>query len=92
MRVDHHLEAGSGISVTAAPAADNPTVIIQVESLGKQVVSPEGPLVILDNIGFSIANALESRLSGAPFTVSAGLLYTQLCRITDFVRAFAPPW
>ncbi len=52
MRVDCEQEAGSGVSVTATPALDNPAAIIRVENLSKQVVSPEGPLVILDRDRF----------------------------------------
>ena len=57
MRVDHDQEAGSGISVATAPLLDNSTAdcIVRAEHLGKQVVSPEGTLVILDDISFAIA-------------------------------------
>ena len=56
MRVDHDLEAASGVSVTAAPSVDNQSTsgIVRAERLSKQVVSPEGPLLILDDINFSI--------------------------------------
>lgn len=74
MRVDYEQEAGSGVSVTATPASDNPAAIIQVENLGKQVVSPEGPLVILDDIGFSIAKGESVAVVGASGSGKSTLL------------------
>lgn len=74
MRVDHKQEAGSGISVAATPALDNPTPIIEVEGLGKQVVSPEGPLAILDDISFSIAKGESVAVVGASGSGKSTLL------------------
>jgi putative ABC transport system ATP-binding protein len=74
MRVDYEQEAGSGVSVAAAPASDNPVTIIQVENLGKQVASPEGPLVILDDIHFSIAKGESVAVVGASGSGKSTLL------------------
>ncbi|HRY17000.1 MAG TPA: ABC transporter ATP-binding protein [Candidatus Competibacteraceae bacterium] len=76
MRVDHNLEAGSGISVASVFASDNPvaSAIIQVEDLGKQVVSPEGPLIVLDAIGFSIAKGESVAVVGASGSGKSTLL------------------
>lgn len=74
MRVDHHLEGSRGISVAAAPVSDNLTAIIQVEGLGKQVVSPEGPLVILDDICFSIFRGESVAVIGASGSGKSTLL------------------
>lgn len=35
--------------------------MVRVEQLGKQVISPEGPLLILDNLHFSIARGERGR-------------------------------
>ena len=74
MRVDCEQEAGSGVSVTATPALNNPTAIIRVENLSKQVVSPEGPLVILDDIGFSIGKGESVAVVGASGSGKSTLL------------------
>ncbi|MCB1821965.1 MAG: ABC transporter ATP-binding protein [Candidatus Competibacteraceae bacterium] len=76
MRVDHEPEAGRGVSVVALSASDNPVVetIIRVEGLGKQVVSPEGPLVILDAIGFDIARGESVAVVGASGSGKSTLL------------------
>jgi putative ABC transport system ATP-binding protein len=74
MRVDHHLEAGSGISVAATAAAGNPIAIIQAENLGKQVVSPEGPLIILSAISFHIAQGESVAVVGASGSGKSTLL------------------
>ncbi len=42
--------------------------------------------------GFSLATALEFRLSELPFTATAGLSYTQLYGKADNVKAPSPPW
>ena len=76
MRVDLDREAGSGISVTAAPRSDNRAVdrIVRVERLSKQVVSPEGPLVILDDISFGIARGESVAVVGASGSGKSTLL------------------
>jgi len=76
MRVDHDLEAGSGVSVAVAPSSGNPDTeaIIQVEGLGKQVVSPEGPLVILDALDFRIAKGESVAVVGASGSGKSTLL------------------
>ncbi|MCB1824692.1 MAG: ABC transporter ATP-binding protein [Candidatus Competibacteraceae bacterium] len=76
MRVDHDLEATSGVSVTATPSADNqPTgSIVRAERLGKQVVSPEGPLLILDDINFSIGKGESVAVIGASGSGKSTLL------------------
>jgi putative ABC transport system ATP-binding protein len=76
MRVDHDREAASGISVTARPVSGNPTAdaMIRVEGLGKQVVSPEGPLVILADISFSIARGDSVAVVGASGSGKSTLL------------------
>ena len=74
MRVECEREAGSGVSVAAASALDNPAVIIQVENLSKQVVSPEGPLVILDDISFSIGKGESVAVVGASGSGKSTLL------------------
>jgi putative ABC transport system ATP-binding protein len=76
MRVDHDREATSGISVTARPVSDNPTAdaMIRVEGLGKQVGSPEGPLVILADISFSIARGDSVAVVGASGSGKSTLL------------------
>ena len=76
MRVDLDREAGSGISVTAAPRSDNRAAdrIVRVERLSKQVVSPEGPLVILDDISFGIARGESVAVVGASGSGKSTLL------------------
>lgn len=76
MRVDHDQGVGSGVSVTAAPSLDNPTAdcIVRVERLGKQVVSPEGPLVILDDISFGIVRGDSVAVVGASGSGKSTLL------------------
>lgn len=76
MRVDHDLEAGSGVSVAAMSASDNPIrdAIIRVEDLGKQVISPEGPLLILDAIRFDIAKGESVAVVGASGSGKSTLL------------------
>ncbi|HOW77183.1 MAG TPA: ABC transporter ATP-binding protein [Candidatus Competibacteraceae bacterium] len=74
MRVECEQEAGSGVSVAAASVWNNPAAIIQVENLSKQVASPEGPLVILDDIGFSIAKGESVAVVGASGSGKSTLL------------------
>ena len=76
MRVDLDREAASGISVTAAPRSDNQTTdcIVRVERLSKRVVSPEGPLVILDDINFGIARGESVAVVGASGSGKSTLL------------------
>ena len=74
MRVECEQEAGSGVSVAAASVWNNPDAIIQVENLSKQVASPEGPLVILDDIGFSIAKGESVAVVGASGSGKSTLL------------------
>ncbi|MBL8259131.1 MAG: ABC transporter ATP-binding protein [Candidatus Competibacteraceae bacterium] len=76
MRVDLDREAGSGISVTAAPRADNREAdcIVRAERLVKRVASPEGPLVILDDISFGIARGESVAVVGASGSGKSTLL------------------
>jgi len=76
MRLNRDLEAGSGISVTAAPRSDNRLAdgIVRAEHLGKQVPSPEGPLVILDDISFAIARGESVAVVGASGSGKSTLL------------------
>ena len=74
MRVECEQAAGSGVSVAAASVLNNPDAIIQVENLGKQVVSPEGPLVILDQINFSIGKGESVAVVGASGSGKSTLL------------------
>ena len=76
MRVDHDREAGSGISATAAAGSDNRAAdcIVRAENLGKQVVSPEGPLRILDDVSFDIARGQSVAVVGASGSCKSTLL------------------
>ena len=76
MRVDHDSEAGSGVSVAARSASGNPVAetIIRVEALGKQVVSPEGPLIILDALHFNIFKGESVAVVGASGSGKSTLL------------------
>ena len=75
MRVDSDQTAGSGVSVTAAPQSDNQTdCMVRVESLRKQVISPEGPLVILDDIHFTIQRGESVAVVGASGSGKSTLL------------------
>jgi len=64
------------ISVAATPASDNLTAdpMVRVEQLGKQVVSPEGPLVILDDINFTIMRGESVAVVGASGSGKSTLL------------------
>lgn len=77
MRVEHDpQDTGNGISVAASPASDNPAAdaMVRVEHLGKQVISPEGPLVILDDINFSIRPGESVAVVGASGSGKSTLL------------------
>ncbi len=75
MRVESDRETGSGISVTAAPPSDNRTeAMVRVENLRKEVLSPEGPLVILDDIHFQIGRGESVAVVGASGSGKSTLL------------------
>ncbi|MBL8258239.1 MAG: ABC transporter ATP-binding protein [Candidatus Competibacteraceae bacterium] len=75
MRVDVDQEAGSGVSVTGAPRSDNRSeTIVRAENLRKQVISPEGPLVILDAIHFQIGRGERVAVVGASGSGKSTLL------------------
>lgn len=76
MRVDHEQGTESGIKLTTRPAANNSTtdIMIRVEGLSKQVVSPEGPLVILTAIDFSIVQGERVAVIGASGSGKSTLL------------------
>lgn len=75
MRVESDRETGSGISVTAAPSSDNRTeAMVRVENLRKEVLSPEGPLVILDDIQFQIGRGESVAVVGASGSGKSTLL------------------
>ena len=75
MRVDHDPKMENGISVTAAPSLDNHSgAIVRVEALRKQVISPEGPLVILDDIHFTIGRGESVAVVGASGSGKSTLL------------------
>lgn len=74
MSVDCEQEADRNTSVTAAPWPDNPSAIIRAENLGKQVVSPEGPLTILADIDFSIRRGESVAVTGASGSGKSTLL------------------
>lgn len=76
MRVDHEQGTESGIKPTTGPAVNNSAVniMIRVEDLSKQVVSPEGPLVILTAIDFSIVRGERVAVIGASGSGKSTLL------------------
>ncbi len=53
---------------------EHATVMVRVEQLGKQVISPEGPLLILDNLHFSIARGERVAVIGASGSGKSTLL------------------
>jgi putative ABC transport system ATP-binding protein len=76
MRVDHDPGTGGNVSVAAASRLDNPTAacIARAENLGKEVISPEGNLVILADISFSIAQGESVAVIGASGSGKSTLL------------------
>ena len=75
MHVEDGQEAANDLSLTATPSADNQTRdIVRAEGLGKQVISPEGPLVILDDINFRIAQGERVAVVGASGSGKSTLL------------------
>jgi len=55
-------------------SSETAMTIVQVEQLGKQVISPEGALLILDNINFSIARGESVAVVGASGSGKSTLL------------------
>lgn len=75
MRADSGPKMESPVSVPPVSALDNPTdAIVRVEGLRKQVVSPEGPLVILDDIHFTIHRGESVAVVGASGSGKSTLL------------------
>jgi hypothetical protein len=84
-----YLSAGGGFSIMKAP--DNYTFVYMSDRMAWPATFEELTGRRSD-LGFSIANALEFRLADAPFTVAAGVFYTQLYGSSDYVKAPTPPW
>jgi putative ABC transport system ATP-binding protein len=74
--VEHEQGTGGGVNAAAASALDHPIAdfIVRVEQLGKQVVSPEGPLTILDDINFTITPGASVAVVGASGSGKSTLL------------------
>jgi len=74
-RVEHDPETAPAHSVIVALPLDNQSgPIVRVETLRKQVISPEGPLVILDDINFTIDRGQSVAVVGASGSGKSTLL------------------
>jgi hypothetical protein len=84
-----YLSAAGGLSIMKAP--DNYTFLYRGDQMSWPATFKEISGTRAD-LGFSIASALEFRLSDLPFTATAGVAYTQLYGKADNVKAPTPPW
>lgn len=76
MRVGHDREAEGEVNATVAARSGHRTAdcIVRAENLSKRVISPEGPLLILDDISFGIARGDSVAVIGASGSGKSTLL------------------